>query len=197
MGIKQFASMTYEADDSAGSISSKFESDVPIVIMTKDRDYLQLVDDNVSLWMMSSSKSKVLDFYKNHNVKREDYIVPEQAMYLTPELVKEEYGYTPDKTVMVKSLAGDSSDNIPGVKGVGDKMINYRVAISINARKGHHGILNWCLPILFVHFAINQDLAHGKSHPRQQKGKNGHHPHHLSHSLPFHRFTNFVVTEVD
>ena len=122
MGIKQFASMTYEADDYAGSISSKFESDVPIVIMTKDRDYLQLVDDNVSLWMMSSSKSKVLDFYKNHNVKREDYIVPEQAMYLTPELVKEEYGYTPDKTVMVKSLAGDSSDNIPGVKGVGDKI---------------------------------------------------------------------------
>ncbi|MCR4716343.1 MAG: DNA polymerase I [Lachnospiraceae bacterium] len=122
IGIKQFASKEYEADDYAGSISNKFKNDIDVIVMTKDRDYLQLVDDKVSLWMMTSSASKAQDFVKRHSLSKDDYIAPDQALFLTPDLVYEEYGYTPAKTVMVKSLAGDSADNIPGVKGVGDKI---------------------------------------------------------------------------
>lgn len=121
IGIKQFASKDYEADDYAGSLSEKFKKELPISIMTKDRDYLQLVDDGVSMWLVTSSSAKAQELYKKHNLKQADYIVPDSMFYLTPELVMKEFGYPPEKTVMVKQLAGDSSDNIPGVKGIGEK----------------------------------------------------------------------------
>lgn len=121
IGVQQFASEEFEADDYAGSLCSKLKSQVPISIMTKDRDYLQLVEEGVSLWMVTSSSTKAQEFYRRHHIKQSDYIVPDSMLYLTPELVFQEFGFLPEKTVMVKQLAGDTADNIPGVKGVGEK----------------------------------------------------------------------------
>ena len=121
IGVAQFYSEEYEADDYAGSLSARFKGEVPVSVMTKDRDYLQLVDEQVSMWLMTSSAAKAQELYRKHGVKQEDYIVPDNMFYLTPELVKEEYGFAPGKTVMVKAFAGDSADNIPGVKGIGEK----------------------------------------------------------------------------
>ena len=121
IGVAQFYSEEYEADDYAGSLSERFKGEIPVSVMTKDRDYLQLVDDQVSMWLMTSSAAKAQELYKKHGVKQGEYIVPDNMFYLTPELVKEEFGFAPDKTVMVKAFAGDSADNIPGVKGIGEK----------------------------------------------------------------------------
>lgn len=121
IGVTQFYSEEYEADDYAGSLSLKFKDEVPVKIMTKDRDYLQLVDDQVHLWMVAPSSAKAQEYYKRHGIKQSDYIVPDNMLYLTKELVREEFGYAPEKTVMVKQFAGDNADNIPGVKGIGEK----------------------------------------------------------------------------
>ena len=121
IGVCQFSSEEFEADDYAGSLASRFEKEVPIAIMTKDRDYLQLVDDRVSVWMVTSSAQKAEELYKKHGVNKSDLIVPDNMFYLTPELVEKEFGFPPEKTVLYKALAGDTADNIPGVKGIGDK----------------------------------------------------------------------------
>ncbi len=121
IGIVQFSSNEYEADDFAGTLTKRFEKDIPICVMTKDRDYLQLVDDRVSMWLMTSSAAKAQEIYKKHRWKQEENIVPDNMVYLTPDRVFKEFGFLPEKTVMVKQLAGDSADNIPGVKGIGEK----------------------------------------------------------------------------
>lgn len=121
MGFAQFSSDEYEADDYAGTLSRRFEKDLPVFIYTKDRDYLQLIDDRVTLWMMTSSRSKADAFYKAQGLDRAELIVPDNAIYLTPELCEKQYGFPPEKTVFFKELAGDSSDNIPGVEGIGEK----------------------------------------------------------------------------
>ena len=52
LGFAVIYDHTYEADDWAGSITNKFKNEVSIKLMSKDHDYLQLVDDNVMVWMM-------------------------------------------------------------------------------------------------------------------------------------------------
>ena len=121
IGIKQFMSKEYEADEYAGSLADKFKKELPVRIMTKDRDYLQLVDDQVNLWMVTSAKTKAIDFNKRYHLQAEETGAPEGTMFLTKDLVEKEFGYPPEKTIMVKQLAGDSADNIPGVKGIGEK----------------------------------------------------------------------------
>ena len=121
MGVKQFMSSEYEADDYAGSLAERFKNELPVRIMTKDRDYLQLVDEQVNLWMVTSSKNKAMDYNKRYHLKAEETGAPDGTMFLTAELVYKEFGYPPEKTVMVKQLAGDTADNIPGVKGIGEK----------------------------------------------------------------------------
>lgn len=90
----------YEADDIIGTLAKVCQANGDTaVISTGDRDSLQLTDKNITV----------------HLVKTKDNID------YTPEKIKEEYGLEPDQLRDVKALMGDSSDNIPGVKGIGEK----------------------------------------------------------------------------
>lgn len=93
-----------EADDILGAIAKKEGKKVnKIVILTGDRDYFQLVDININIrypkTIMGKTEYIIYDNYK----------------------INEEYGLTPEKLIEVKALMGDASDNIPGVKGIGEK----------------------------------------------------------------------------
>ena len=107
MNIHIFEMEGYEADDILGTIASlneqNKERDVFTYILTGDRDSYQLISDKTSIIFPSSKMGKT------------DYTV------YTPELLKEEKQIEPHQIVDIKSLMGDSSDNIPGVKGIGEK----------------------------------------------------------------------------
>lgn len=91
-----------EADDILGTIAKKYgKEDTEVLVLTGDLDSLQLVDDQV----------KVVVFIKGLSVTKE-YDAP---------AVEERYGLTPAQVIDLKALMGDSSDNIPGVAGVGKK----------------------------------------------------------------------------
>ena len=91
----------YEADDILGTLAkAASDSGNNCVIATGDRDSLQLVSDRVSVRLC-----------KNLN----------GTMLYTPETVESEYGVTPKKLIEIKAIQGDSSDNIPGVAGIGSK----------------------------------------------------------------------------
>lgn len=100
LGIKIITKKDYEADDLIGTIAKKFESDASILILTGDKDTLQLVDDKVTV-----------ETFKQ-GVK--------EGMHYTPKSIMETYGITPSKFIFYKALRGDPSDNIPGVSGVGE-----------------------------------------------------------------------------
>lgn len=94
----------YEADDVIGTLVNKFKNqDLEIVIITGDRDTLQLLDKNVVVKIVTTKFDKTTeDLY-------------------TVENVKEKYGVFAHQVVDYKALVGDPSDNIPGVKGIGEK----------------------------------------------------------------------------
>ena len=94
----------YEADDILGTLSLNAERDGDeCVIATGDRDSLQLV---------SGATRVLLTATKGGHPELTDY---------TPNTVKEKYGLEPAALIELKALMGDSSDNIPGVMGVGEK----------------------------------------------------------------------------
>lgn len=96
--IPQFMMEGYEADDIIGTIARRMEGeDLDIVIVTGDKDFGQLVSDRITL----------LDTMKNKTTRVADVI--------------EKYGVPPDKVLDIFALAGDAIDNIPGVKGIGEK----------------------------------------------------------------------------
>jgi len=103
-GIKVFEEPGFEADDIIGAFAKKFakEPDLKIVILTGDLDTLQLVsDDKIVVQTMKKGVSDTV-------------IYNEKA-------VEERYGLKPEQLPDYKGLAGDPSDNIPGVKGIGPK----------------------------------------------------------------------------
>ena len=92
----------FEADDLLGTLSRQAaESGLDVVIVTGDRDALQLVDDRV---MVLTSGTRFSD-----------------TLRYTPEKVREKYGLEPEQLIDLKALMGDKSDNIPGVAGIGEK----------------------------------------------------------------------------
>ena len=128
MGVAQFMDSKYEADDYSGSIAKKFGKEVPVAIMTKDHDYLQLVDDNVKLWLLLSDQSKADAFYNRHDVEKGKHNTPEKTVWLDRELVNKEFGVYPESIPSLKGLMGDSADNIKGVPGIGDKTATSLIA---------------------------------------------------------------------
>lgn len=106
LNIPQFGIEGYEADDIIGTLSriatdEAKEDDVQVVIVTGDRDSLQLINDKRVVVYLP---------IQNHNA---------QSMVFDEEKVIEVYGMKPKQIIDLKSLMGDASDNIPGVKGVG------------------------------------------------------------------------------
>lgn len=124
MGFPVFFSDEYEADDFAGSIAEKFWQQDAIVLMTKDADYLQLVSDerNVRAWMVQVSQEKADKLFAAYQVDKERTNLPDKVFEFTEAYFEGEYGLSSGNMVVDwKALAGDSSDNIPGVKGISDK----------------------------------------------------------------------------
>ena len=100
MNIPIYACEGWEADDVIGTVGRICgEEDWECVIVTGDRDSLQLIDDHVTV-MLETTKGTI----------RYD-----RAKFV------EDYGFEPKKLIDLKALMGDSSDNIPGVKGIGEK----------------------------------------------------------------------------
>lgn len=92
----------YEADDILGTIAKLAQKEgFEVDIFTGDRDYLQLIDDNIFVYLTKKGISEI--------------------KLMNTESVLEEYDLSPKQLIDVKALQGDSSDNIPGVKGVGEK----------------------------------------------------------------------------
>lgn len=120
MNVKQFMDERYEADDFTGTLVTKFESEIPVRIMTKDRDYLQLVSDRTELWMIHPTAKKTEELYEKYNMRQKDCRVPDRTFPFTPELVEKEFGVKPESINSLKGLEGDPSDNIKGVPGVGE-----------------------------------------------------------------------------
>lgn len=90
----------YEADDLIGTLSHAF-SDTHSIVITGDRDAYQLVDDLTDVFITKTGVSELLKLNKNNF---------EQLI-----------GYKPSQVIDMKALMGDSSDNIPGVPGIGEK----------------------------------------------------------------------------
>jgi len=109
LNIPQFGIENYEADDLIGTLSfqaAKTNDEVQVVIVTGDRDALQLVDDDkVVVYMPGGGGSK---FAKDRGISLYD-----------EEAVKVKYGLAPKQVIDLKGLMGDASDNIKGVRGVG------------------------------------------------------------------------------
>lgn len=102
LNIFQFEEVGFEGDDIAGTVARLAEKEgYQVVIYTSDRDFLQLVDENITVNIIRKGMSDV---------------VP-----MTPELVKETYGFEPLQIIDYKGLRGDASDNLPGIKGIGEK----------------------------------------------------------------------------
>ncbi len=92
----------FEADDVIGTLSTKAtKKNLETIIVTGDMDSLQLVNDSVSVYTIKRGISETITYREAQ--------------------VKEKYGFGPEKVVEYKALAGDASDNIPGVSGIGEK----------------------------------------------------------------------------
>lgn len=120
MNIPQFMDVRYEADDFSGSLCEKFEHDIPIRILTKDNDYLQLITEQTNVWLIHSTAKKTDELFKKYDLDKKSMNVPDRTFEFTPVLVKEEFGILPSSVPSLKGLQGDSSDNIKGVPGIGE-----------------------------------------------------------------------------
>ena len=121
MGICQLMDEHYEADDFCGTVAKKFENQLPVRIMTKDRDYLQLVTEQTNVWMLHNSADKTDALYQKYKIDKKTVTVADHAFNLTPDLVEAEYGVKPESIASLKGLMGDPSDNIKGVAGIGEQ----------------------------------------------------------------------------
>lgn len=116
--IKNIGIEGYEADDCIGTLTKMLEKDNQVTIITGDKDILQLLNDNVDVLIFQ----KGIGNYKHYT----------KGSYI------EEFEIEPTMLIDVKALMGDSSDNYPGVKGIGEKTAFKLVA----QYKSIEGILN-------------------------------------------------------
>lgn len=101
-GVNQYELENYEADDIIGTLSRSAEKEgFQVVVLTGDRDLTQLATQSTRV---DITKKGVSDIQEN-----------------TPESIQEDLGIEPIQVIDMKGLAGDKSDNIPGVTGIGDK----------------------------------------------------------------------------
>ncbi|MBE6910855.1 MAG: DNA polymerase I [Ruminococcaceae bacterium] len=104
MNIPRYELAGYEADDLIGTISRKCESEGwDCVVVTGDKDSLQLVTGHTTVKLVSTRMGQTT------------------TRDMTPEAFREEYGFEPIHIIDLKALMGDSSDNYPGVPGIGEK----------------------------------------------------------------------------
>ena len=104
MGIQIMELPGYEADDLLGTVAKRSEAKgMDVLVVSGDRDLLQIVTDNIRVCIPKTKRGTT-----------------EYEMYYTKD-VQEKYGLLPLQIIELKALMGDSSDNIPGVPGIGEK----------------------------------------------------------------------------
>ncbi|GAA3964413.1 DNA polymerase I [Gordonia caeni] len=102
MGIPVMAIENYEADDIIGTLATRADQQgYRVLVVTGDRDALQLVNDNITVLYPKRGVSELTRF--------------------TPDEVERKYGLTPEQYPDYAALRGDPSDNLPGIPGVGEK----------------------------------------------------------------------------
>ena len=102
LNITHYECDELEADDICGIISKKAEKEgYKVYIYTSDKDYLQLIDDNITVELIKKGLKDIKE--------------------MTPQTFEEEWGFKPAQIVDYKGLRGDDSDNLKGIPGVGDK----------------------------------------------------------------------------
>ena len=97
MGILTLEQSEIEADDIVGTLTRKFNEE--FILISGDKDLLQLVNENTTVWLTQKGITNVLK--------------------VTPEVLKSEFNIEPYQVIELKAIMGDSSDNIPGVAGIG------------------------------------------------------------------------------
>ncbi|WDL99207.1 5'-3' exonuclease [Alicyclobacillus sp. ALC3] len=120
MNIAQFKVDGFEADDIIGTLADRFEREIPVIIVTKDQDALQLVSEHTRVWLQTSKADEYRELCGSTGLP---YSVPDGYFEFTPITFEAVYGLSPVQMVDKKALEGDSSDNIPGVKGVGEASV--------------------------------------------------------------------------
>ena len=140
MNVPMYALSGWEADDilgTAGRICG--ENNWDCVVVTGDRDSLQLVDDHVTVKLITTKGGKT------------------NAINFTPDVFRAEYGFAPKGLIDLKALMGDSSDNYPGVPGVGEK-----TAKALMAQFGSLDAIYENLEDPSLKPAVKRKLAEGK-----------------------------------
>ena len=102
MKVRHLELTGFEADDIAGTLAKMGEeSSLEVILVTGDKDYLQLATDNTKVLITRKGITELEEFDRN--------------------IIIEKYGITPEQLIDLKGLMGDQSDNIPGVPGIGEK----------------------------------------------------------------------------
>ena len=144
MRVPRYELQGYEADDLIGTIAAKSHAaDWECVIVTGDKDNLQLATDMVRVKLVTSRMGQT---------RTEDY---------TPDKVQEVYGFPPRRIIDFKALMGDTSDNIPGVPGVGEK-----TAMDLVQRFSSLTDIYAGLPELDIKEGVRKKLADGAASAR-------------------------------
>ena len=136
MNVKILEKETYEADDIIGTMSRRFP--VKSIILTGDRDSLQLINDNVDVYLTKRGLSEILA--------------------VNDKNIVENFGFNASQVVDFKSLAGDSSDNIPGVPGIGEKTA-VDLLQKYGSLQGVYEHLDDCTPKMKEKLSQNRELA--------------------------------------
>jgi len=101
LSVPNYGVEGYEADDCLGTIANQVKHQAEVLILTGDRDILQVLDDGIQVALLKKG-------FGNYEV-------------MTKDLFIEMNGYTPRQFIDIKGLTGDPSDHYPGVKGIGPK----------------------------------------------------------------------------
>ncbi len=144
MSIPCYEMAGYEADDLLGTISRRCEKrGWECVVVTGDRDSLQLITDRTRVKLVLSRTG-------------------ENAADMTQETFRAQYGFDPIHMIDLKALMGDSSDNIPGVPGIGEK-----TAMALVQRYGSIDALYAAMPDIEARPAAVRKLAEGEESARR------------------------------
>ena len=144
MGIRRYEIPGYEADDILGTAASVCEKQGwRCTVVTGDKDSLQLISDLTTVCNVKTAKGQT------------------ETILYNPKRFSEEYGFTPEKLVDLKALMGDSSDNIPGVPGIGEK-----TALELVRRYGSIEQIYADLDSLEIKDGVRKKLSEGEESAR-------------------------------
>ena len=144
MDVPRYELAGYEADDLLGTISRKCEAaGWDCVVVTGDRDSLQLITDRTKVKLVSTRMGQTT------------------TRDMTPEAFRADYGFDPIHIIDLKALMGDTSDNIPGVPGVGEK-----TAMALVQRYSSIDALYAAMPDVEARPAAIKKLAAGEDSAR-------------------------------